>query len=752
MSPEEATSQEPEESTTTDAGVEPSAPDDAKSAETTEPAAKDEKDSRDTTEDDLKARATDQNKARQLARDNRARAEAVTAILGGTTRPVNIFLDSTIGLVETGGQRPLGVSGGVATGSVTEEALRFLATTFVEPSSYAELRRQLREHLVIMLRAAPGWGRTTTALRLLHSECAEGVEKLNPDVSLRIPKDLELRSGRGHLLEWLDVDEARRLHEFHFDQLKRTLRDRGARLIVLLDPTTPIREHALSSFIVDGGVAPDGNHVVAKHFGAHLTVAGKAGQAVRDFPQLAGLISEVVQTTHRLAGLAEFARDLGEVVLDRVDLAAIESRYADTAEAAFREWFDGLADNDQRAFAIALSVFNGMPMHTVAVSATILAKDMQAAENPDRRTRTRSLFALRRGDLIGQVGAEVVTASELTDLGPLAAHVVRYRDDRRPRKVLEHVWWEYDEAHRIVRNWLYELGSSLDYRIRTRAGVAVGLLGLSEFDHVRQFVIERWADANSALELEAVKGALELPAQQPELQPLLIKMLSEWLKSKSTGRKVAAIHALGTFGLVSPGRALRLMRKATGAKNAELDVQVAVGDAVINLAIIPGRLGQVMLTVLKWSDELRISVRNTGLLCALRLASYLEVSIEDSLEPWPALLHVAEHEPDTPHAMVYEGKEIGYRRLVVTLLGRLLSAPFYMPAAFAALKAWVEVAQKDPAQRKPLGQLLRDLAEETGDEASLRFYLGEWSTGRKNYAEAVTDIVAVLDREGQHCG
>jgi hypothetical protein len=86
---------------------------------------------------------------------------------------------------------------------------------------------------------------------------------------------------------------------------------------------------------------------------------------------------------------------------------------------------------------------------------------------------------------------------------------------------------------------------------------------------------------------------------------------------------------------------------------------------------------------------------------------------------------------------------------VAIMLGRLLNAPFYMRSAIAVLKLWVETAQKDPAQRAPLGRLLFDVAEETGDEASLRFYLDEWATGRRNYAEAVGDIVAAIDLEGQ---
>jgi hypothetical protein len=709
----------------------------------------------DTTEEDLKSDATDQGKARQLARDNRARDDAVTALLGGTAHATNIFAGNVIGLVETGGRRPGDTAwAGVATGSVTDEALREVAATYVEPNSYGLLRTRLRERSVVLLRAKPGWGGTTTALHLLSGECAEGVEKLNPDVSLRLTKELGLRQDRGHLLEWLDVDEARGLHEFHLERLKDALDKVGGRMIVLLDPATPIREHALSTYVVEAGPAPDSRAVVARHFTAHLEAAGKPGQEVDDFAELADPFGAIVETERRVGNLAEFARDLGELVLGRLGVGVIWERYGDTADAAFREWFDQLEDNDQRSFAIALAVFNRMPMHTVAATATQLAKDMQAAENPDRRTRFRSMFALRRGDLLERVGAEVAAGSELTDLGPLAARVVRYRDDRRPRRLLEDVWWQFDEAHRVVRTWLHQLGQSPDRRVCARAGVTVGLLSLSEFDHVRQLVLEPWADANSPEQLEAVLGALVLPSQQPELQPLLARMIVEWLGSGSVGRVVAAVKALGTHGVVSPGRALKLMRRAANAKSSAVEVRLAVVDAVTSLAIIPDRLGQVLRTMLVWSDDLRIPVRNTGLLCLLRLSTYLQVSTEDSVEAWPALLHVAEHDPKPQHPLVYQNERIGYRRLVVVLLGRLLDAPFYMPSAIRVLRTWVEVAQKDPAQRWPLGRLLHDVAEETGDEAGLRHYLDEWATGRgnNNHHEAVVDILAAMDRRGHHHG
>ncbi|WP_143447114.1 hypothetical protein [Kibdelosporangium aridum] len=712
-----------------------------------EPKAEPADDAEDPLEKEFRTTAPDRDKGRQLGEDNRARADAVSALLGGTTQPANIFLNNTIGLLDAGAGGPVDATRGmVVSGAVAEQTLRSVAATFVEPDDYPGLRSKLRARSVVMLRAKPGWGRTTFALRLLHQECVQGVEKLNPDVSLRAPKELGLRAGRGHLLEWLRVNEARQLHEFHFDELKRALDTKGSRMVVLLDPATEIRDEALSAYILDATAFPDGAAVVANHFRAHLRSAGKPEQQIEDFPEFADLVTESIRTARRVGQLAEFARDLGEVALRRADFATIRSRYAGTAEAEFREWFDTLIDNDQRAFAVALAAFNGMPMHIVAETATLLAKDMQAAENPDQRTRTRSLFTLRRSDLIETVGAEVVTEMETTELGPLMAHVVKYRDDRRPRKVLQHVWWEYDEAHAVVRNWLRKLGASENKRVCARAGVAVGLLSLSEFDHARQFVIEKWADADSFRELQAVMGALELPSRQPELQPLLVEMLDKWLKSDSVGRRTAAIKALGTFGIVTPDVAMAKMRRVASREDSTTKDRFAIADALTNMAMIPGRLGQVLSSLLRWTDNMRFPIRNTGLFCSLQLATFLHVSIEESPEPWPALLHVAENEPTAERPIRFRNDTISYRRAVVITLARLLDAPFRAQSLYAELKSWVDTAQKDPAQRAPLGRLFAGLAAETGDEDSLRFYLNEWATERKtNRTEAVADIIAALD-------
>lgn len=682
---------------------------------------------------DAKRNASDPRNARKLSQDARALDHAVAAILGDRSIG-NIFLNSSIGLVDAGalGQPGGGTHRAVPSGPISAEVIRSVTATFVAPASYEALRERLRSRWIVLLRGPAGSGRTATALHLLGSECAEGVDKLSPDTSLRSPSGaLDLADDHGYLLESLEVDQAAALNEYTLGLWQRQLENARARMIVLVDAGTAMREHELAHFLVDTAQLADGRALVASHFQVQLKVSGKPDQELGDYPEFGELVEEVVNATPRAHDLAEFGRGLSQIVLGQRDVEDLRQSYTRSAESGFREWFDGLADNEERAFAISLAVFDGMPVQVVSENATKLAKAFQAAEIPDRRARVRDVFAARRMSLVERVHAEITTSVEESDLGSLTVEVVRYRDRRRPRRMLEHVWREYPEAHQVVREWLRVLGGSPDRQVRTRAGVAVGLLSLAEFDHVRQYVLEPWADERHNWERQAVIGALRLPMMEPQLQPLINRMLTWWLRGeKATGRRIAAVAVLGTLPIMELPRVLKLLRKA--ADTDEPAMIIALADSITNLALDLDRLGLVLEALLKWTVARSLQVRTVGLNCVLQLCTFLEAEVEGSAEPWPGLLRVAEGE---------------HRDAVVTLIARAIQAQFFLPETYEVVRRWVNVAQRDEAQREPLGALLVDVARVAGNRASLRHNLIRWAKGRNGPIEAVVELIAVLDRE-----
>lgn len=695
------------------------------------------------TEESAKQNAADWRNARKLSRRSRARDDAVAALLGGGRGTENVFIVDQIGYVDAGiGKAGPSVAaaryGTVPSGPIPEHTLHELVKTYVQPGNYPEIRRQLKARSVLLLRAAAGWGRTATALVLLRKSCNEGVDKLNPDTSLRAPGELGLQPNRGYLVQSLGLDEAATLGEYHFTQLSRFLDETGARMIVLVDEHTPLKERELAEYLVDGSEPPDGKALVASHFTAHLEIAGQPDKGLADYPEFTDIVTEYVGSVPHSQDLAEFAQLLGEVALGHADIDDVRRRYDKSADSAFREWFDCLADNEERAFVIALAAFDGMPLHLVTVTAGDLARRFQAVEVPDRRARVRSIFRARTHTLVSKAEAEMISSVEVTDLGSIVTEVVRFRDSTRARRVLEHVWREYPEAHQIVREWLHSLGGWPDVRVLARAGAAVGLLSLSEFDHARQLVIEQWADVEGDEQHEAVLSALQIPSMQPELQPLISRMLVEWLHpANSLARRVAAVSALGILPVMSARRALRLLRGVAAAPDAVMII--AIADTLTNLAI-RGSESQVLAVLMRWTESQRPQIRVTGLTCVLQLCSHLAITVEGSAEPWPALLRLSVQDPNSPN-------DASYRDKIVALIARALDAAFFMPETYELIRSWVVVAQRDPTQREPLGKLLFEIATQTRDLPSMRYHLETWAKTSRKIADAVADVLSVLSKE-----
>ncbi|MBP2333916.1 hypothetical protein JOF41_000094 [Saccharothrix coeruleofusca] len=695
--------------------------------------------------------ASDPANARKLDQDARAMENAIAALMGVRGGISNVFVANTIGLVDAGPPRAGGAyHGSLPTGPVPRRAISAVVETFVEPDGYRGLRERLRDQHLVLLRAPAGWGRTATALALLSAECAEGVAKLSPDTDLRSPSaPVDLAGDHGYLLETLEPDQAAALTEFALNLWRRRLADAKARMIVLVGTGTPLRERELADYLVDGAPREDDRALVLSHFRAGLRAAGRASGDLTGFPEFADLVEEVVGRAMRAQDLADFGRGLCAVVLGERVVEDVRLQYARSAEAAFREWFDSLPDNEHRAFAIALATLDGMPLATVAEASTTLATFIQAAEVPDQRDRTRDVFAVRTLRLVERVEAELTSVVEDSDLGSLTTEVVRYRDPHRPRKVLQHVWREYTEAHGVVRDWLCELGSSPDRQVRIRAGVAVGLLSLSEFDHARRHVIERWADENQYWERQAVIGALRLPAMQPELQPLIARMIDRWLPGKAaTGRRVAAVAALGTLPIMTTDQVLKRLRKA--ADTDQWRMVIAIADSITTLSLELDRLNLVLAALLRWSASHRVELRNTALNCVLQLTAYLQVFEEGSTDPWPGLLWVADldrREEEPEHPVVAGGRGMSRREAVVTLIARALNAQHFVPEAIKVVHRWVRTAQRDATQREPLGALLVEVAAATGDPTTLRFYLTDWARTRRGPAEAATALLAALNHQ-----
>ncbi len=641
---------------------------------------------------------------------------ATNLFLGSVQVGTLVGRDSHVGTVSTGL---------VPSGAVSANLLDEIAQQFVAPPVFTEMRRRLREQALLLVRAPQGWGRTTAALHALQLDTSAGVRKLGPDVQLR-SLDIEFVPHSGYLGDVLEVDQVRTLREFHLEQLARRLHEAGCRLIVLLDSKARLSPD-VEPFVLDGG-DPTGAPSIVRH---HLDRNGCL--EILEDAEAALLLAEITEDRPSAREIAGIAAKLVDAAHGKIDVVEIRTQHSASRESEFQHWFSQL-DSETRTFAIALAVFNGMPVHLVSNVGLMLAQRIQQEQSVGEGEPQRLVFSKRTSDLLAEAEATLCDSDEETEYGRISVRAVKYRDSGRPRRVLEHVLHEYHAAHQLIREWLRDLGGYADLDVCTRAGVAIGFLSTLEFDHARQLVIEPWADSGDENEQAAAMGALQFPALVPGLLPLLDRMLTAWVRREQPlARKLTAIAVLGsTVGQQMPDRAIEILRGMARSKNWA--VQDAVGDSIIQLFLEGGLTGRVLGEVRKWTGSAHYSVRETGFWCALRLSVSMDVDTSRGAVAWPVMVFLADLSEK-------------YRNDVVAIFSRLMDAPIFMPLAFDELRRWVDLAEKDRELRVPLGRLLIDFGMATRDLDTLAFQLQDWREDPDGPVAAVDDLLVMLDQK-----
>lgn len=669
------------------------------------------------------------------ARDALAAANAMfaglTSLQGASIKAHTVIVgDASVGTLV--GRDQSGVTRSrlfVPSGPVDTELLEQLEGTFVPPRSFREMRSSLETQPLVFLRAARGWGRTAAALRALDETCTGGVHKLNPDARLR-SLEIDFIPQTGYLLESLEVEETRTLRAFHFDVLRRTLSDRGCRMIVVLDSRAEVPDD-VSHFLVEGGEPADAMELVRKHLRWHLP--DRPDDILAD-EEMAHVVSTLAQNHASARDLALLARQLADVNIGRIELADVIERHSAVADERFRQWFDEELHAETRSFAIALAVFNGMPSHLVSKAGRTLARLIADEEQPNENGYSWPVFSARRAAMLDEVKAELYQSTEDTEYGRIPVQSVRFIDDHYPRRVLEYVWQEYHASHPVLREWLREFASTGDLEVGTRAGVAVGLLSTFEFELVRRLVIEPWADSGEWHLRFAAIGALQFPSLQPEFTPLIARMLAAWLRrDQPLPRRETAAVALGsTVGQIMPNRALELLRRA--ARSTSTSLEAAVCHGMLQLFSVSELTGRVLAELRRWTGSRRITLRDTGFRCTLRLSAGLEVETPHSALAWPVMVWLAE-------------ESAGHRAHIITIFARLLEAPLHMPDAYEEIGRWVRVAEKDAELRGPLGRLLIDFETAISDTETIHFYLRDLAAERHGPAQAVGELLTMLDQK-----
>ncbi|SEC14585.1 hypothetical protein SAMN04489727_2731 [Amycolatopsis tolypomycina] len=653
------------------------------------------------------------------------------AAAGGTA---NFFLgDTAVGQVGdqnfAGRRRSLEIR--VRSGLVAKDVLAQIDEAYVEPDDYRELTRKLEQHQLLFIKARGGTGRTMTALHLLHRSCHEGVRKLDPDARLKSLQPKEFEPGHGYLLESLDPDQAATLKAFHAERLGQYMRDRGCMMVVIVDESTRLPMHEIGDLVSTGFTRVKPDRLLERYVEWGLVgSAPEADHEVLSRPEVKEIIAQLTEEVpaRELAKLGDL---LIEVAHDRIGFETVRNRYSAAGKAGFGEWFDAQADLEQRAFVIALAVFNDEPVQLVSTAATMLADRFKKLAIPRRGDRSRDVFAVSLTQRVQQARAELANGSQETEFGDVPVTKARFQDERYPQLVLDHVRTQYTQALDVVLDWLLALGSIPNPQVYIRAGVAAGLLSQYDFVNVYRRIINPWAVFGDADQRWAAVAALQVPARLPDYGLQISKLLRHWSRHTLPQLRSAAAQALGTTTSISPEAALKQLRYL--ARHADWVIAYRVGEAISDL-FVRADPGLVLRTLVRWSrDDEFVERRLTALLAVLITSHYVEIQADGS-ERWPALVWFAEHRPDL-------------RRHIVLLFARLLVTIDFKRRTYVHMKQWVRITRREPAVTRPLARLLRDIGARSGETASIRTHLADWAEDPDGPVTAARTVLEHFDQE-----
>ncbi|MFD7048877.1 hypothetical protein ACFWBS_40525 [Streptomyces mirabilis] len=591
---------------------------------------------------------------------------------------------------------------GMRSGPVPDEELRRLRRVHVEPQGYVQLRNALGARRLLVLGAAPGTGRTSTALSLLDevtgpaadatgTEPGAGsrVRRVDPDGGVRklagslAVEGEEARRGTGYLLELSFTGPgALPPDEMDLDGLAAALARCESYAVVVvtvgsaanpllagrygrLCPPAPTQEllttrlrERLEEHVA---AAPDGEVRLED------LLAGAEELAVRrDVKDAVGLKDLRPAEAELLASLLA-AHQLGEVPRDEL-LAGCRSLAADQAQ----EWFAGVdraltappaepeggagrpgtaALFHPVAFRIALAVLGGASHSAVAAAAHLLTWELSVQCDPDH-TPARPLFcddpeadlALSRAELTD--GRLEVAGTEVP------ARLIWYRGSALPSAVLTEIWDRHFPVRAPIVRWLRLLADDPRPQVWMRAAVAAGELCARDFDHGYAELIRPLAEAATPRRRIFAATTLDQAAGHASHRKAVRKLVDDWSRYGTKALRWTAAMALGYGNAADTTEDALDALARIGVRDDGEQLAVASFNAVRLLALPDG--AKVLRRMADWTHHKRAEYQDLGLVTTVRLAvtSVDEVLSDEPDSPladradWPLPLALAVSRPE----------------------------------------------------------------------------------------------------------
>jgi hypothetical protein len=613
---------------------------------------------------------------------------------------------------------------GQAPGPVRSEIITELSSRYAPVAGYEAFVRQLTSARLLVLRGAPGTGRTTTGLQLL-AKLVDNVARFSPDTDLRALTTADLDPQSGYLLELIPGSTSLAPTSAHVDRLRDYLAECECYLVVVAPHDVRYRD-GFAGYIADCPL-PDPRQVFDQ------IVEYEIGRRPDKRPRLQQIAmtarpdgSTGPQTPSEVRWLVAHLMSMATA-----DYAAAEMDllHSDLAGRYVSAWFAPLAelpatpegDESVRlaAFRIALAVLNESPFDLVAEAAEDLAVRILIARSP-RRNPGRPVFVQHREDYVANSRATFVPGAIRIGNKTAPATLVRYEDGRLPLALLRHVWTMHNLREPLLA-WLESLSDDRRPLVYMRAALATGLLTSWDFAYAFHKCIDRWARSEDPDRRWIAAVALDETSRNDEVRPVLGEVLEDWRENGGFELRCTGAMALGYDpGLRDPAEALKELRKLGCWKEGKLAGPASWAVARI---FVLGRIKPVIRALGDWLDDDRRDVRWLGLLAVILIAKAKVGELEDQFaltdasaggrwtklanrRRWPLLVALADEDPALLDPLA-------------DLVWQLTRSNLYEKDTVKALKGWMRAGAKDATCVGPVGRFLALLGDDHSDRARL---------------------------------
>ncbi|MBZ6139916.1 hypothetical protein [Streptomyces olivaceus] len=615
---------------------------------------------------------------------------------------------------------------------LTAEKLDEIQEAFAPPGGFDTVVREVRARAVTVLRGPAGTGKEALALAVLRRTGHRVLHLLEPTANLALLDDDALTAGVGYVLPDLSQRGADLLTAFELHRLDALLRNADCRLVLTAPAAVQFTDPRVRPAVTDAPDSPDPSVIVARQLDWRLGVAGTArARRVLARADVAELVRDQLGNGAAAGTAAELGRDLADAtaaVCDEEIVARVRARKNLHDERAVAHWLHDMDDLAQQCLAIGTAVFGGEAYETVATLSRDLEERLQVAESPDNPVRPRGTkLTGTRTTRLDAVHATLVDSEVTTRHGGARGKVVRFQDPGTARRVLDHVWSEYDEIRDALPGWLRDAAARGLPTVGVRAAVGAGTLARHSFEIVRARILRPWATDKDAELRDAAAIALGVAARESGHALAAYNLVMAWSTDGGPPqlRATAARAWRVVFEQDGDEQAWGWLHRLAGAEHVPV-IEALCRSITEYMALDGGRYRFDAIDLLdQWAvTGLHDPQRRTfGELAFLYAAADL-VGPPPSAGPatdsgatvWPTLLVAAEHGPTQ-------------RADIAALWRQVVNSALTHDLAREVLTDWARMVDRDARGHEALAALLTAVGTDRRTRLLVRHLANGWVRG-----------------------